>query len=202
MIKKTILAFTALCLLTACQTVNDQHISSRQIACTKEAKLCPDGSSVGRTGPNCEFETCPGAESQSPIYGYAIGWKTAEDEKTGASFKYPEALKTTYTKLLTDEEFPHLTILKGDFSCEENASRNIDGQLYCVKIDSSAAAGSNYTLYTYTTPREDRLISLIITLQQVNCGNYDESQKDSCEKEQAEFNPDDLAVQILNTVNF
>lgn len=27
--------------------------------CTLEAKLCPDGSSVGRTGPNCEFAACP-----------------------------------------------------------------------------------------------------------------------------------------------
>ena len=29
-------------------------------ACTEEAKLCPDGSAVGRTGPNCEFSPCPG----------------------------------------------------------------------------------------------------------------------------------------------
>jgi hypothetical protein len=29
-------------------------------ACTQEAKLCPDGSYVGRTGPNCEFAPCPG----------------------------------------------------------------------------------------------------------------------------------------------
>jgi hypothetical protein len=28
-------------------------------ACTMEAKLCPDGSAVGRTGPNCEFAACP-----------------------------------------------------------------------------------------------------------------------------------------------
>ena len=31
------------------------------VACTAEAKLCPDGSYVGRTGPNCEFAACPGA---------------------------------------------------------------------------------------------------------------------------------------------
>lgn len=31
----------------------------KQIACTQEAKICPDGSSVGRTGPNCEFAKCP-----------------------------------------------------------------------------------------------------------------------------------------------
>lgn len=29
------------------------------VACTMEAKLCPDGSYVGRAGPNCEFEACP-----------------------------------------------------------------------------------------------------------------------------------------------
>lgn len=28
-------------------------------ACTMEAKQCPDGSYVGRTGPNCEFTKCP-----------------------------------------------------------------------------------------------------------------------------------------------
>lgn len=30
------------------------------IACTADAKLCPDGSAVGRIGPNCEFAPCPG----------------------------------------------------------------------------------------------------------------------------------------------
>jgi hypothetical protein len=30
-----------------------------QQACTMEAKICPDGSAVGRTGPNCEFPPCP-----------------------------------------------------------------------------------------------------------------------------------------------
>jgi len=29
------------------------------VACTMEAKLCPDGSAVGRSGPNCEFSPCP-----------------------------------------------------------------------------------------------------------------------------------------------
>ena len=29
------------------------------IVCTMDVKLCPDGSYVGRTGPNCEFTPCP-----------------------------------------------------------------------------------------------------------------------------------------------
>ena len=32
---------------------------NQPVACTQEAKICPDGSSVGRTGPNCEFAECP-----------------------------------------------------------------------------------------------------------------------------------------------
>jgi len=29
------------------------------IGCTADAKICDDGSAVGRTGPNCEFAKCP-----------------------------------------------------------------------------------------------------------------------------------------------
>jgi len=31
----------------------------KAIICTQDAKLCPDGSYVGRVGPNCEFAPCP-----------------------------------------------------------------------------------------------------------------------------------------------
>lgn len=33
------------------------------VVCTMDAKLCPDGSSVGRIGPDCEFAACPGDEA-------------------------------------------------------------------------------------------------------------------------------------------
>lgn len=33
-----------------------------EMACSAEAKLCPDGSSLGRSGPNCEFAACPEGE--------------------------------------------------------------------------------------------------------------------------------------------
>ena len=36
-------------------------------ACTQEAKQCPDGSYVGRTGPNCEFAKCPAIITPSII---------------------------------------------------------------------------------------------------------------------------------------
>jgi len=36
------------------------------VACTMDAMICPDGSTVGRTGPNCEFEACPTVEEPAP----------------------------------------------------------------------------------------------------------------------------------------
>ena len=36
-----------------------QFGTQKSLACTEEAKICPDGSGVGRTGPNCEFAACP-----------------------------------------------------------------------------------------------------------------------------------------------
>lgn len=34
-------------------------VANAQVMCTKEAKLCPDGSFVSRTGEDCEFAVCP-----------------------------------------------------------------------------------------------------------------------------------------------
>ena len=35
------------------------------VTCTMEAMICPDGSAVGRTGPNCEFAACPTPQGRS-----------------------------------------------------------------------------------------------------------------------------------------
>jgi len=47
--------------------------ASKQIACTLEAKVCPDGTSVIRTGPNCEFTPCP-TPAETP--SVTANWKT------------------------------------------------------------------------------------------------------------------------------
>lgn len=57
-------------LLTGCTSVppatnTNNGSSSSAIACTLEAKLCPDGSYVGRSGPHCDFAACPGQSSSA-----------------------------------------------------------------------------------------------------------------------------------------
>ncbi len=41
------------------------EVPDEPVACTADAKICPDGTGVGRVGPNCEFATCPEAKITS-----------------------------------------------------------------------------------------------------------------------------------------
>ena len=55
-----IIGVVALALAAALWAVNTDVVKAPgPQACTLEAKICPDGSAVGRTGPNCEFAACP-----------------------------------------------------------------------------------------------------------------------------------------------
>ncbi len=57
---------------------------NKSMYCTQEAKLCPDGSYVGRTGPRCEFAKCPGenaSDNNSGISGTALLGPTCPVER-------------------------------------------------------------------------------------------------------------------------
>jgi hypothetical protein len=56
-------------------------------ACTDEAKLCPDGTGVGRTGPDCAFAPCPFPNVEAADYGIAFAVPpgyTADENAIGA----------------------------------------------------------------------------------------------------------------------
>ncbi|MCY1060414.1 hypothetical protein [Nannocystis sp. SCPEA4] len=56
---KSFLALLLASLVSACAGKSNPPPADAPQACTKEAKVCPDGSIVGRTGPSCEFAPCP-----------------------------------------------------------------------------------------------------------------------------------------------
>ncbi len=59
-----------------------------KVACTMEAKMCPDGSAVGRTEPNCEFAPCP---TQNPtVTDPTSSWRTYSSPDGTFSFRYPD----------------------------------------------------------------------------------------------------------------
>jgi len=59
-----IIVVFATALFAAGQMLNTpkDDINDEEIACTADALICPDGSAVGRVGPNCEFAPCPTEE--------------------------------------------------------------------------------------------------------------------------------------------
>lgn len=63
------LLLATLILLTITTSAHAQSLRAEMpenIACTMDAKMCPDGSAVSRTGPNCEFAPCPGETGFTP----------------------------------------------------------------------------------------------------------------------------------------
>ena len=60
--------------------------------CTQEAKICPDGSSVSRTGPNCAFAECPMSTSSVTIQPSIeiSGWNVYTNQEYGLKFAYPK----------------------------------------------------------------------------------------------------------------
>jgi len=81
-----------------------------QTACTAEAKLCPDGSAVGRMGPSCEFSPC--------------ALPNAEDSAIGIAFVIPSGYVANAGEIGADEtvravfdkpakgEIPHSIIIR------------------------------------------------------------------------------------------
>lgn len=69
-------------------------------ACTMEAKVCPDGSTVGRTGPNCEFSACLTIIKKIPT-ATIIPKPSGVAEKSNSNLKTftSQALGTTFTYL-------------------------------------------------------------------------------------------------------
>lgn len=60
--RKLFIIFSIICLILLIFGFlfwQNKNFNNQSVFCTKEAKICPDGSAVGREGPNCEFAPCP-----------------------------------------------------------------------------------------------------------------------------------------------
>jgi hypothetical protein len=170
-------------------------------ACTMEAKICPDGTAVGRQPPSCAFAPCPVNTENLP-------WKTATDTEFGITFAYPEDLLTEF--IHTESWPPEIEVASGAFSCIEGGGtgageprtvrRMVQDRPYCVTTLTEGAAGSVYSAYTYRSEKEGNVISLTFTLRMPQCANYGDPEKDRCEGERESFDLDGMVDRITQTV--
>lgn len=105
------------------QTIKPQP--SAPVACTEEALVCPDGSAVGRTGPNCEFAPClTTAQNQTET----ADWKTYTDSNLNYSFQYPPTA-CELQRVLGDNTFSVCYFFKGS----DGGSKHNNG--YIISLD-------------------------------------------------------------------
>lgn len=177
--------------------VMSKAINTGPIACTMEAKICPDGSAVGRQGLRCEFAACPTITT--------LSWKTYADENV--TFMYPENLGTTY---ITPQIWPpEVVVTKEVLTCNETGVQvtaggqtknvSINGINYCVTASGEGAAGSTYNAYTYRTQVGGNTVAVSFTLRFIQCANYDNPQKTICEEERVAFDIDTVVSRIAQT---
>lgn len=91
-----------------------------QIACTMEAKVCPDGSAVGRSGPNCEFSPCPTPiDEKNTFCGGIAGIACPEGFECQLEGNYPDA-GGTCIKESEDIGEPRVTVMPNPQCCSDS----------------------------------------------------------------------------------
>jgi hypothetical protein len=74
--KKVILILTLVLTILAVSCTKTE----KPVACTMDAKACPDGSFVGRIAPNCEFEACPPV-TETPSSGKLAAIQCTDEQR-------------------------------------------------------------------------------------------------------------------------
>lgn len=165
-----------------------------QVACTMDARICPDGSAVSRVPPACEFAACPEAPPAEVV------WQSASDPSQGITFRYPAPFETKY--IAAQDWPPALEVLPQAESCA-GATRQIGERSYCVVESSEGAAGSTYTEYSYTADLPIGVaVAVQFTLRYPQCSNYDDPEKSACESERKKLQLDQLVDRIVSSVRF
>lgn len=170
------------------------NIQQKLTVCTKEAKICPDGSTVGRVGPKCEFAPCP---------DYTKGWKIYKNSDYGFELKFPEDFFdiNQQPKLLIGDcnynvfpnKCPNINNIVakdmasdgGDLAiAESNVSspgfwddpmgqkQTINNVQYCLHIAGDAATGHAFNYFYFTTVKNKKCLIIYLATSTENCDFY------------------------------
>ncbi len=125
-------------------------VEETPVACTQEAKICPDGSSVGRTGPKCEFTACPTIQI---------------NEDTTASLNqkiFNNGIFITPLEVLSDSRCPSdvVCISAGEISLRVMLEKGTSTQNVTLKLQSSTTFEGYKITFTNVTPAKNSKTAL------------------------------------------
>ncbi|HEU0085788.1 MAG TPA: hypothetical protein VFQ59_02415 [Candidatus Paceibacterota bacterium] len=144
-------------------------------------------------------------ESNAP---QTFDWLTSIDQRQKISFDYPPAFDTAY---IVPVDWPPQAILMNiPFTCTEagietgrageTKIETIKGTEYCITTVSEGAAGSIYTQYTYTFPKNGKQIVFAFSIRKLQCDNYEEDKKEECKEEQDSFSINTIIDKMASTL--
>lgn len=168
-----------------------------QKTCTLEAKVCADGSSVGRVGPNCEFAACPTATPDP-----TASWTEYVNNIYGVSFRYPPGTKVlkcggepsnspetfsgtadgteTSCVFLANAQNSLLGGISADFSNEKNPNQTLFDYMKIDKnsvVEKDVKGRTGYEIVIEATDQHLRYKELVIELSPTTTvsfiGDYD-----------------------------
>ncbi len=207
-------------------------IEKKQSACTTEAKICPDGSAVGRTGPNCEFAACPPDQTAS--------WKTYTNKDYGFELKYPANFfdENQQPRLFAGDcnynVFPDkcpnindivvndmaaqggdLKVIKSNLSDKnywdnpDGVKQTINNLQYCLYTTGDSATGHAFNYYYFTTVKNNKCLVTYLATSTANCDFYLPLEKGNTEQAKnyndcltTNKNQPILMKQIISTFKF
>jgi len=133
---------------------------------------------------------------------------TATTTDKGVVFKYPQKLLAKY---ISETDWPpQVKIENTPFACSPSGKeiqfgrktelRLVNNHPYCITKESESAAGSVYTNYTYSFPKNNKTEVITFILRFVQCQNYDEPKVSECENERFTFNIDNIVDRIAQSI--
>ncbi len=94
--------------------VKNTITDNNPVACTMEAKQCPDGSYVGRSGPKCAFAECPSISNKSGIKGMVTLSPTCPVERMPPDPKCAPKAYATSIDVMKNGSTKIVTTIKSD----------------------------------------------------------------------------------------
>lgn len=127
-----------------------------QVACTMEAKLCPDGSAVGRTGPNCEFAKCPDIRVVGLIKGKVSVGPICPVERPGVPCPVPPEAYTSREVILYAANGT-TAIKRMHFAADGTYHFEVPAGIYVLDIPRQGIGGSSDLPKTLTVSSDETL---------------------------------------------